>query len=61
MPKEERDMRFQYMSNHINTHTAQAWVVVSVAVVSVAVVSVAVVSMTTSTRTPRRRERRREP
>ena len=49
MPKEERDMRFQYMSNHINTHTAQAW-----AVVSVAVVSVAVVSMTTSTRTPRR-------
>lgn len=25
MPKEERDMRFQYMSNHINTHTAQAW------------------------------------
>ena len=32
MPKEERDMRFQYMSNHINTHTAQARPVVSIAV-----------------------------
>ena len=46
MPKEERDMRFQYMSNHINTHTAQARPVVSVAVLSV------LVGMTTPSPTP---------
>ena len=25
MPLKEREERFMYMSNHIHTHTAQAW------------------------------------